>query len=44
MYAFADEIIGKIQVSLLRDRVIDLVDKRLRGELARCNSCDVHCG
>jgi Fe-S cluster assembly protein SufD len=44
MYAFADEIIGKIQVSLLRDRIIELVDKRLRGELARCNNCDVRCG
>ena len=44
MYAFADEIIGKIQISLLRDRIIELVDKRLRGELARCNNCDVRCG
>ena len=44
MYAFADEIISKIQVSLLRDRIIGLVDKRLRGELAKCNNCDVRCG
>ena len=44
MYAFADEIIGKIQVGLLRERIIELVDKRLRGELARCNNCDVRCG
>ncbi|MBN1416334.1 MAG: Fe-S cluster assembly protein SufD [Bacteroidales bacterium] len=44
MYAFADEIIGKIQVGLLRDRIIEMVDKRLRGELARCNNCDIRCG
>jgi Fe-S cluster assembly protein SufD len=44
MYAFADEIISKIQVGLLRERIIGLVDKRLRGELARCNNCDVRCG
>ncbi len=44
MYAFADEIIGKIQISLLRERIIDLVDKRLRGDLTRCNNCDVQCG
>ena len=44
MYAFADEIISKIQISLLRDRITGLVDKRLRGELARCNNCDVRCG
>jgi Fe-S cluster assembly protein SufD len=44
MYAFADEIVSKIQISLLRDRIIGLVDKRLRGELARCNNCDIRCG
>ena len=44
MYAFADEIISKIQIGLLRDRIIELVDKRLRGELARCNNCNIRCG
>jgi Fe-S cluster assembly protein SufD len=44
MYAFADEIISKIKISLLRERIIGLVDKRLRGDLARCNNCDVRCG
>jgi Fe-S cluster assembly protein SufD len=43
MYAFADEIISKIQIGLLRDRISELVDKRLRGELARCNNCNVRC-
>jgi Fe-S cluster assembly protein SufD len=44
MYAFANDIVSKIQIDLLRDRIIGLVDKRLRGELARCNNCDVRCG
>jgi Fe-S cluster assembly protein SufD len=44
MYAFADEIISKIQLPQLRERIIELVDKRLRGELGRCNNCDVRCG
>jgi hypothetical protein len=25
----------------LKERVIDLVDKRLRGELSRCNNCNI---
>ena len=26
------------------DGVNDLIDKRLRGELSRCNNCQMHCG
>lgn len=44
MYAFANEIISKINVGYLKERIIDLVDKRLRGELSRCNECKVKCG
>jgi len=44
MYAFANEIVGKISVPILKERIIDLVDKRLRGELSGCNDCVVHCG
>ena len=43
MYAFAHEIISEIKVEPLRDRINDLVDKRLRGELSRCNNCSMHC-
>lgn len=43
MYAFADEVISKIQQTALRERVEELVGKRLRGELARCNNCMVNC-
>jgi Fe-S cluster assembly protein SufD len=43
MYAFANDVIKAIQVPALQDRIQDLVDKRLRGELSRCNSCQMHC-
>ena len=43
MYAFGYEILSKISVDPLRERLSDLVDKRLRGELTRCNSCPLHC-
>ena len=39
MNAFAHEVIQEIRVEPLRDQIDDLVDKRLRGELARCHSC-----
>jgi Fe-S cluster assembly protein SufD len=44
LYAFAHEVIEKIQVAPLKDRINHLVDKRLRGELSRCNNCSMACG
>ncbi len=44
MYAFANEIVSRISVPILKERIIELVDKRLRGELSKCNNCDIHCG
>jgi len=43
MYAFAHDVIGKISLMPLQDRIHELVDKRLRGELSRCNFCQMHC-
>jgi len=43
MYAFAHEVISEIKLPALRDRINDLVDKRLRGELSRCNNCKMNC-
>jgi Fe-S cluster assembly protein SufD len=40
MNAFAHEVIQEIRIEPLRDRIDELVEKRLRGELARCHSCD----
>ncbi len=41
MYAFANEVIGKIKLEALRERIIDMVDKRLRGELGACENCNI---
>lgn len=41
MYAFAHEIIGNLKTPALRDRIDDLVNKRLRGELAGCHNCNM---
>ncbi|MFA5217788.1 MAG: Fe-S cluster assembly protein SufD [Bacteroidales bacterium] len=43
MSAFGYEIIKKVEAEPLRERLSDLVDKRLRGELSRCNNCPLHC-
>ena len=43
MDAFTWDVISKIKQSALRERITDLVSKRLRGELSRCNNCAMHC-
>jgi Fe-S cluster assembly protein SufD len=44
MFAFAHEVIQNIKVEALQERIDDLVNKRLRGELSRCNNCAMKCG
>lgn len=39
MFAFAYEVIEKIQVPSLKEQIRDLVEKRFRGELDKCDSC-----
>lgn len=43
MNAFAYEVIQNVKVEPLRDRLNELVDKRLRGDLAKCHSCNYQC-
>jgi len=43
MYAFAHAVLSEIKLLPLRERVIELVDKRLRGELSHCNNCKMKC-
>jgi Fe-S cluster assembly protein SufD len=43
MNAFAHEVIQEIKVEALRDRIDDLVEKRLKGEVARCHECAYNC-
>jgi Fe-S cluster assembly protein SufD len=43
MFAFAHEIIQNIKEETLKERIDELVNKRLRGELTRCHDCQIHC-
>lgn len=40
-FAFINEVIDKIQLEPLRDRLHLLVEKRFRGELGSCNDCQL---
>ena len=43
LYAFCDEVLQQITLAPLRDRLVDLVKKRLHGELTLCSECALHC-
>lgn len=43
MFGFAHEVIQNIPIEALRERIDNLVLKRLRGELSRCASCAIQC-
>lgn len=42
-YAFCDEVLQQIQLEPLRNNLIDLVKKRLHGELTPCSECSLYC-
>lgn len=41
--AFANEVVEKISSPELRERMQNLVEKRLRGEFSRCRNCSKNC-
>ncbi len=43
MYAFAMEVVQKIEIEPLKRRLDAMIDKRLRGELSICDQCVIHC-
>ncbi len=43
MNAFTHEVVNEIKLEPLRDRIDELVDKRLKGELAYCHDCAYEC-
>ncbi len=43
MVAFASEVVEKISIEALRNRIRHLVEKRLKGELSICDQCVLHC-
>ncbi|MDR0659895.1 MAG: Fe-S cluster assembly protein SufD [Prevotellaceae bacterium] len=44
LYGFAYDVVQKVGIEALRESVAELVRKRLRGELARCENCSINCG
>lgn len=44
MYAFAADVVKDIRIDALRNRIDDMIKKRLRGELSVCDKCVLHCG
>lgn len=43
MFGFAHDIIRHVRLEPLREKIDDLIDKRLRGELSRCFHCTLPC-
>lgn len=43
MYAFAAEVIGKMTLEPLKNRIDEMIKQRLRGELHVCETCVLHC-
>lgn len=43
MFGFAHDVIGHIKIEPLRERIDELVNQRLRGELSRCHNCPMNC-
>ncbi|MBP7508713.1 MAG: Fe-S cluster assembly protein SufD [Prolixibacteraceae bacterium] len=43
MFAFADEVISQIKVPALKERIEELVDRRLKGDLGPCQHCSLSC-
>ncbi len=43
MNAFSYEVVQQIRIDPLRDRISELVDKRLRGDVGRCHECAYQC-
>ncbi len=43
LYAFAAEVVSKINIPQLRNSIEDMIKKRLQGELQICEQCVLHC-
>lgn len=41
MFAFVNEVVDTIRLEPLKDRLHQLVEKRFRGELAKCKNCSI---
>ncbi len=41
MVAFTRDVVDLIRIETLQERLVNLIDKRFRGELMRCGNCNV---
>ena len=42
MFAFANEVCNYVEIPALKDRLSDMVQRRLNGELTICDQCLLH--
>lgn len=43
MFGFAHDIIRRVKLEPLREKIDELIEKRLRGELSKCYNCMMQC-
>jgi Fe-S cluster assembly protein SufD len=43
LFAFAGEVVNLINIPILRERINEMIRKRLRGELSTCDDCALQC-
>lgn len=41
MQAFAADVLEHVRIDILKDRLVDLVARRFKGESARCGNCEI---
>ena len=43
MFSFTQEVVNKIKLPILKERIEDLITRRLKGELSACENCALSC-
>lgn len=43
MFGFAHDIIRRVKLQPLREKIDDLIERRLRGEFSKCHNCVLQC-
>ena len=43
IFGFAHDIIRRVKLEPLRNKIDEMVEKRLRGELSKCHNCIMQC-
>ncbi|MBQ2542024.1 MAG: hypothetical protein II554_01630, partial [Bacteroidales bacterium] len=43
MFAFANDILMNMHIEPLKERISNMINSRLRGELSECSNCLLNC-